>query len=243
MRARLRWLALLPLRPFAPAWALRGPASLRWGALRLALALWAALAALGALVWTPLIVEALARAHPSLGRLLPGGDTARVWTALVVAAPLLIAAALQAAAARRVPAAYASETLAQHLAAEGRAPALTLRWALPVWALAALLVALNLGVLGLLLLCGALAGAGSVVFLVAYLPSCGLAGYHGFSGFWEGLATLWDYAMALRRLFSAELHLLDGTLADPLWGALLVLALGYVAPTIVALWTLRHAPA
>jgi len=221
---------------------LRSPATLSLGGLRRTLLVSAALGALGALVWGPLVVEALAQAHPSVGRLLPAGDTGRVYTALAVAVPLLLAAALQVSAARRVPTHTPATTLAEYAAAAGRPPGSTLRWALPLVALGALLVALNLGALGLLLVCAFLAGAGSVAFLVAYLTMGETLARHGVGGLWEGLATIWDYASATRHLFSAELHLLDGTLLDPIWGALAVFVLLYVAPTALAVWTLRRAP-
>lgn len=235
MKARLRRLLGLPLRPFAPAWALRSPETLRWGGLRVALLVSAALGALGALVWGPLALEALGGAHPALGRLLPAGDTARVLTAFVLAVPLLVAAALQVSAARRVPAHLADRTLAEQAAAVGRPLGPTLRWALPLWSLAALLVGLNLAVYGLLLVGAGLAGAGIVVVFGVYV-----AQGHDWDAFSQSAGSIWDYATAPFHLLSAELKVLDGTLMDPIWGALLVFTVFYVAPTAVAVWTLRR---
>lgn len=235
MKARLRWLLGLPLRPFAPAWALRRPETLRWGGLRVALFLSAALGALIAVVWVPGTLEALGHAHPALRRLLPAGDTARATMAFVLAIPLFVAAALQVSAARRVPAHLRDRTLAEQAAAVGRPVGPALRWALPLWSLAALLVALNLALYGLLMISGAL----GVLAILGAVSQCGVQG-QDWDTFSQHVAAIWDLANAPAEIFSAEIKVLDGTLMDPIWGMLLFFAVFFVAPTAVAVWTLRR---
>lgn len=219
------------------------PATLRWGTLRVVLLTFAALGVLGALLWAPLVLDSVAEAHPLLHHLLPPGDMPRVYAALAVAVPLLLIAALQVSAARRLPTSLANRHIgAGEGAAMARAGA-AVRGALVLVTVAQLLIALNIGAFAVLLVCAGLAGVGSVAFLVAFVTIPEMLIAHGVGGLWEGLATIWDYASLMRHFFAAELHLLDGTYVEPIVGAVVVFTLYYLAPAVLAVWALRHAPA
>ncbi len=101
-------------------------------------------------------------------------------------------------------------------------------------------VCINLGGLGLLLLGGLIAIIIIIfygfLYLMLFVFSFGTILLAGDTGFWDRIEDIWNFATFARHLFTWEEQALLFLEIDPKWAALAAILVGYGIPTLLAFW-------
>lgn len=107
-------------------------------------------------------------------------------------------------------------------------------------AVAIVVVCVNLGALGLVLIGGLIAFIVTVaygfLYLVLLVFSLGTILLAGDTGFWDRINDIWNHATFARHLFTYEEKALQFLEIDPKWAALAAIIAGYGIPTLLAIW-------